>query len=110
MPTNTDKTKVIFRQWRSGPGRGDVIALFPEVPADNHGYHCQSYEHIGQHGGAAPAIVLRRTVPATAANWRPLARELEQIGYVLTVLQRFPTTAASARRDYLRRLDATMEA
>ena len=40
--------RVVFRRWRDGAG---VIALFPELPADMHGLCCDSYEHVGQHGG-----------------------------------------------------------
>ena len=40
---------VVFRRWRDTDG--DVIALFPEIPADVQGCCCQSYMHIGQHAG-----------------------------------------------------------
>ena len=40
---------VVFRRWKDG---GNIIALFPELPADLYGNHCDAYEHVGQHGGA----------------------------------------------------------
>lgn len=41
--------KVIFRVWKDA---GDVIALFPRIAASENGYLCQSYMHVGGHGGA----------------------------------------------------------
>jgi hypothetical protein len=49
MATDT----VVFRKWRDGFG---VIALFPEIPTDLYGRYCESYEAIGQHGGADGGI------------------------------------------------------
>lgn len=69
-------TKVVFRKFKDG----DVIALFPRIPADISGYHCESYMHIGQHGAADPAIVTR-TKPATKTEYTPLLKELRSIGY-----------------------------
>ena len=54
-------TKVVFRQWRSKPH--EIIALFPEVPADLDGYTCMSYEHVGQHGAADYEGVMAATWP-----------------------------------------------
>lgn len=79
------KTKVIFRKWKN---TGDVIALFPEIPADPEGRLCLAYEHVGQHGGAHPLVVREGTEPATAVEYDALKRELEDIGYVLTTRQR----------------------
>ena len=61
------KTKVIFRTFRKG---GDVIAYFPEIPADRCPSHCMSYAHCGQHG-AALAYWSGTTRPATPAEVRP---------------------------------------
>ena len=71
--------RVIFRKFKDG----DVIAWLPDIPA-NPG-RCMSYMHIGQHGeGIYPA----NTVPATVAEYRSLAEELRQRGYVLRVVSR----------------------
>jgi hypothetical protein len=78
-------TKVIFRKWKHSD---DIIALFPEIPADNTGFLMQSYEHAGQHGGADPFIVYDKTTPAKPDEYDVLKAELEEIGYNLRVVQR----------------------
>lgn len=69
-------TKVVFRKFKEG----DVIAMFPQIPSDPQGYFCMSYQHLGQHGGADPAIV-NDTKLATKAEYAPLLKELKMIGY-----------------------------
>lgn len=94
---NSILTKVIFRKWPKREG-GDVIALFPEVASSYiRSYDCESYQHIGQHGGASPDIV-QWTRPATPEEYAPLKRELESIGYVLRVVKKF-TRAAYEKRE-----------
>lgn len=71
--------KVLFRTWKDD---GEVLALFPDIPADAHGITCTCYQHIGQHGAAnLRRVVKYATVPATFAEALPLFRELEEIGY-----------------------------
>ena len=49
-----DTDIVLFRRFPDG----DVIALFPYLPAEClTAWPCQSYMHIGQHGAADPRIV-----------------------------------------------------
>ena len=77
-------TKVIFRKFREG----DVIALFPELPGSyGHVETCESYQTIGQHGPASVDLskVARLASPA---EYAPLKRELERIGYRLRVCKR----------------------
>jgi hypothetical protein len=89
-------TKVIFRKWRD---TGDIIAMFPEIPADNTGRQCISYEHVGQHGGADPDCVQRQTVLAKPAEYRELMKELHQIGYrKLAPYRRFQASDMKARQ------------
>jgi hypothetical protein len=88
---------VVFRKWNDG---GDVIALFPELPADVLGRFCVSYEHVAQHGGADYHGVVNRTTPARPQEFAALACELARIGYDLRPIQR-----ASARH-HQRRLEA----
>jgi hypothetical protein len=78
-------TRVVFRVWRAHPR--SVIALFPDDVYDNYG-NCMSYEHVGQHGAADYARVLRLTRPAKLAEYADLARELERIGYSLDIRTR----------------------
>lgn len=77
--------KVIFRVWRD---TGAVIALFPRLSDGVAGYTCQSYEHVGQHGGADPQTVISRTRLAKPAEYRELARELRGLGYKLRIMSR----------------------
>ena len=76
---------VVFRRWKNG---GDVIALFPELPADVHGRYCDAYEHIGQHGGADYHGVIRKTKPCSLDAAADLADELRTIGYRLRPVRR----------------------
>ena len=70
---------VVIRVWREKDG--DVFALFPVLSADNNGYHCTSYQHIGQHGAADYRLCIDRSRPATAEEAAPLLAELKAIGY-----------------------------
>lgn len=70
---------VIFRVWKDEPK--SVIAFFPTVPTDVNGYHCESYEHVGQHSGADYDACISHTRPATEAEYYPLLEELARIGY-----------------------------
>jgi len=78
---------VIFRQWKIGC---EIIALFPEIAADNIGYFCESYMHIGQHSAASPDII-RDTKPANLNDGavKRLIKELEDLGYDLKIIKRF---------------------
>jgi hypothetical protein len=89
MKKDLEKTKVVFRVWKGTSGKGfagGVIALFPELDEGN-GF-CSSYEHIGQHGGADYAGVIRATRPAAPFEIEPLKQELELIGYNLSIKSR----------------------
>ncbi len=84
---DTEKTKVIFRQWKIGC---EIIALFPEIATDTIGYNCQSYIHVGQHGAASPNIITD-TKPANLEDGavKRLIKELTDIGYNLEIIKRF---------------------
>lgn len=92
--------RVVFRRWRDG---GGVIALFPELPADIHGIYCDSYEHVGQHGGADYLGVVRHTAPATPEESAALAAELTRIGYRLVPVRRASPRLHERRREEARR-------
>lgn len=79
------KTKVVFRQFRQD---SECIALFPQTAADNQGWTCSSYMHVGQHGGADTDIVIQQTRPATRKEYTPLAKELRTRGYRLDIRKR----------------------
>jgi len=88
-------TIVVFRKWK---GNGGIIALFPELASDLYGRYCDSYEHIGQHGGADYYGVVQQTVPATPMEFARLARELQVIGYRLREIRRATWTHHERRR------------
>jgi hypothetical protein len=77
------KTVVIFRKFPEG----DIIAMFPEIQADQNRCDCLSYQHIGQHGPASYFLV-DRTKLAIAAEYAELKAELESIGYDLIIRKR----------------------
>ena len=64
---------VVFRKWKEN---GEMIALFPELPADLGGDCCESFEHVGQHGGADFHHVIRQTTPCSPDDAAALAAEL----------------------------------
>jgi hypothetical protein len=96
--------RVVFRRWREG---GGVIALFPELPADAHGHFCDSYMHVGQHGGADYHGVVRYTAPATPEESAALAAELIRIGYWLVSVRRASPRLHNRRRKEARRYRAS---
>lgn len=94
---DTYKTKVVFRVWNDDVF--GVIALFPQMAGDGRGLMCSSYEHAGQHGAADTHIVVRRTRLATPKEYRPLTKELKQLGYRLDIRKR------CTQRDLLIRME-----
>lgn len=96
-----DTTLVLFRRWRD---TGDLIALFPEQPADYQGRFVDSYMHVGQHGAADYQGVVQATKPATQEEAADLHRELERIGYRLKVIKRASRRVHEARRATARSL------
>lgn len=76
------KTMVVFRKFKDG----EVIAVFPQI-SYNYVY-LMSYLHTGQHGGCVRHIS-NFTTPATEEEYKPLLKELQDIGYTdLQVLKR----------------------
>ena len=67
------KTIVIFRKDNAG-----CFALFPELPADNQGYFCTCFQHIGQHCSADYRGCMAQSDPAKPAEYADLQQELEQ--------------------------------
>ena len=83
-----ESTIVVFRMDRVG-----VFALFPDLPADQHGTYCTCYQHVGQHCAADYSACIAHSRPATSTEYAELYAELEQRGYDLKVRRR------STRRD-----------
>ncbi|MBM3740829.1 MAG: hypothetical protein FJW39_34215 [Acidobacteria bacterium] len=88
-------TVVIFRRWRD---TGSIIALFPELPSDYQGYFCDSYEHVGQHGGADFHGVVQATRPVSIDQAEDLIAELTRIGYKLKPIKRASQRVHESRR------------
>ena len=98
MKTNKNLTIVVFRKWRPNKDQDEgIIALFPYEIYNNTGL-VNSYEHIGQHGGADYQHCILNTVPAKAYEYNELKSILEGIGYDLEVIQRY------SRKRYLHEL------
>jgi len=93
----SNKTVVIFRWWHDG-----VIALFPEIPSDIQGIFCNSYTHVGQHGGANYQMIMCYSRPAVPDEYSELKHELGQIGYELEVYQRASRKMHQARHELAR--------
>lgn len=91
-------TPTIFRRYRDG----DIIALFPTIPADPQG-HCLSYVHVGQHGAADPGHVIAHTRPARPDEYADLLHELAGIGYEVRPILRRTRRMVEERRDTLKR-------
>jgi len=72
-----EQVVVIYRTFLAG--NRDAIALFPEIPCND--TLIQSYQHVGQHGGASLNLLLALTRRATAKETEVLSGELQQIGY-----------------------------
>lgn len=80
-----DNTIVVFRAYKDN---GDILALFPKERNYPNPHLCDSYQHIGQHSSADYVHCLRITRPAKPVEYADLKRELEAIGYTLTVKTR----------------------
>ena len=89
-------TIVIFRKDRTG--WKDCFALFPELPADNYGNYCDSYQHVGQHCAADYVGCIANSDPASPDEYRDLFHELEGRGYNLLVKQRATPEMHERRR------------
>lgn len=94
-------TPVVFRRWRDTKS---VFALFPTLPSDYEGFYCDSYEHIGQHGGADYIGCVHASKPVSLDEAADLKRELERIGYRLNVIKRASWKHHEVRRETARRL------
>ena len=78
------QTLVVFRRRRD---TGTIIAVFPTIPTDNHGWFLGAYE-LGQHCSVDYYMILKSTSPATVQESASLAKELKKIGYDLKRITR----------------------
>ena len=105
MIQDTEKTKVIFRQFKTG--NHAVIAYFPELPGNMDSATCMSYMHIGQHGAALTLPWNTSTRPAHPSNYADLKAELEILGYKLQVCHRFTRKHQETCRAALKNMEAS---
>ena len=84
MQKDEEKTVVVFRMWKAEPRT--CLALFPAIEAG--AGLVQSYDHVGQHGGADYVHCIQMTHPAKPEEYAGLMRELESIGYNLVIRKR----------------------
>jgi len=82
MENETVDIAVIFRMFE-----GEVLALFP-YDIYNHIGLVNSYMHVGQHSGEDYSSCIERSKPATEKESKDLKKELESIGYNLTIVKR----------------------
>lgn len=73
-------TRVVFRVFKHGIGKGEVIALFIDDVWDFHG-NIASYMHVGQHSGADYNGIIQATRKATKREYADLLKELHKQGY-----------------------------
>jgi hypothetical protein len=66
-----------------------ILAVFPDLK-ENRAGDVTCYAHIGQHSACSMEYVLNDTKPASPAEYAPLKRELERIGYNLDVIDSDP--------------------
>jgi hypothetical protein len=81
-------TLVKFVKDKEGDFMGDITAVFPQLKYNKALYGNNTYTgyvHIGQHTAVSLDYIKECTTPATEAEYMPLKRELESIGYTLKV-------------------------
>ena len=78
------KVDVQFRKFK-GDYNGQVTAVFPYVTETVTDVAC--YAHMGQHSSCAWDYTTMST-PATKAEYAPLKKELESIGYEVNIIKR----------------------
>lgn len=81
-PKYNAATPVIFRMLN-----GECVAILPTLPWNGDPNQCTSYMHVGQHG-ACDIRLGQRARLATRAEYMPLKKELQRIGYKLHVVKR----------------------
>lgn len=89
---------VVFRRWKD---TGDLVAIFPELSADEQGQNCLAHDEIGQQVAADYDQFIEDTTPVTERESGRFAHELTLLGYDLQ-----PIGQASERHHERRRASA----
>lgn len=91
----TREEKVLFRKYSDG----EIVAVFPEIPADAQGWSCTAYSRVGQHGGANASRVVADTKAAKEGEYAELLAELGRIGYTrLKIMKRMTPSMLRERQ------------
>ena len=82
MAKNSKWTRIVFRTFKRGISKGEVIALLIDTANDccTKG-NVMSYMHVGQHCETNYNGIIAQTRRATPEEYVPLADELRRIGY-----------------------------
>jgi hypothetical protein len=87
MEKDTHITEVIFRKYKSGFDKGEILALFPYSISTDSFVDC--YQFCGQHGSANYNHCVDMTTLATDEESKDLKQHLEKsFGYNLKVIKR----------------------
>ena len=78
MAKNSKWTRIVFRTFKSGVQKGEVIALFIDEVSEN---YVMAYMSSEGHGDALYSHIIDITRRATPEEVAPLADELHRIGY-----------------------------
>ena len=89
-----DTTIVIFRWEREG----GVFALFPELPADNHGFYATCYQHIGQHCAADYYGCIAKVARPSPASTVTYSTNLKAVATTLIIRHRATPVMHERRR------------
>ena len=77
------KTDITFRVDKEG----NVFALFPHEVSTLQG-HVTCYQYVGQHSSADYQGCIKDSRPASEAEYAPLKKELESIGYNVNLVKK----------------------
>jgi len=97
---NEPPVRVLFRMPKK-KDQGGVYALFPEFLGSYKLYTCTSYERVGQHGIADLRYCIRTSRPARESEYKPLLKELKEIGYNVVVAWKATKHDEAKRREEL---------
>jgi len=90
------KTKVLFRK----TPQGEILAVFPEIPADGTPDKCLAFRRTKKSAGdhiAIPVALVHIARPASFREYDNTRRELQGLGYTLEIKSRFHPSYDSKR-------------
>ena len=103
MKTPTEKPTIVIFKMEGDKGDKSPVAFFPTLPGDNDPYTCTAYARVGQHCSASKAYYLDLE-SAKPEQFAPLKTELESLGYILDVRNRWTPTHDTRRINALDRV------